>query len=85
MSGARQFNATPEVIELAHYAKLIEESDEYAAKVGAKLADLLGVKFRKSGVRGEQWTEPRIVTAWGSKTAPGLARTVLRILSEPAQ
>jgi hypothetical protein len=48
-------------------------NDEFATMLGEKLADCLPLKKHPDG---------KFVTAWGSKTAMGLARTVKRIMDE---
>lgn len=65
-------------IRLAQLRDRIGSSDIDAAKVGAKLAEVLAL-------RRDRDNRSRWHTAWGSKTDAGLARTVLRILDEAAE
>jgi hypothetical protein len=53
----------------------IDESDDLAEKIGDRLVQVLGLKRDKLD-------KSRFYTFWGSKTKKGIARTVLRILTE---
>lgn len=53
----------------------IDEDDTEAARIGAKLAEVL--KLRRDPADRSRW-----LTTWGNRTDAGLARTVLRLLSE---